>query len=91
MVYLETQIIDNSPKEINLEAHRSCQYCQQWVLKQSIKKCSVCKSHICRQCSGFIDNHAFCPSCLVKMVNEDVTLIMLKPKKDRKQKYPNNI
>jgi hypothetical protein len=88
-------VMNNEPikKEVNMECLAGCKHCQQWVNRHSIKKCSMLDCHlpICRQCAVYIDKKAFCPTCVTRMVKDDVTLIHLKPVQERKHKYPKGI
>jgi hypothetical protein len=85
MIKMQNETI-TEPKK--LEMHLSCSYCMGYVPKQKIIKCSVktCKIAICKACATFIDDLAFCPVCIVKMVKNDTAMLILKANKQKKYK-----
>lgn len=63
-----------------------CGYCYGQVPHSKIIKCSVpnCALNICKGCATIINNKAFCPACILKIVRRENVIIFLDRKSVKK-------
>lgn len=70
----------NNNNKVVSKKIKFCSYCQ--IETKKLVKCSGidCDNKICKQCITYIQTVPFCPSCVLDIVQNKVSVIILKEK-----------
>lgn len=70
---------------IKFKTIKLCSYCG--IISRKLVKCSTpsCNANVCKSCSIYINDAVFCIECMIKMMNEDIEIILFKPNDEIKK------